>query len=71
MEETQGPIGGCSAAVGGGASSLRCSLTSGEGKSPTGMSIERQIRADRGGDAMGRSGRVSGHCSKNRIPSKE
>lgn len=33
-----GPIGGFSKAVGGGASSLCCSLTSGEGKSPRGMS---------------------------------
>lgn len=41
---------------GGGASTMCCSLTSGEGKSPTGKSIERQIGADRGGDAIRRSG---------------
>lgn len=51
---------------GGGASSSRCSLTSGEGKSPAGKSVERQIGADRGGDAIGRSGRGRVDCSRNR-----
>lgn len=51
---------------GGGASSSCCSLTSGEGKSPAGKSVERQIGADRGGDAIGRSGRGRVDCSRNR-----